>query len=496
MQRTFAPLLAAAALAAVASAPANGASRFVIHGAGFGHGVGMSQYGAYGYAKAGRDYRFILGHYYTGTALSPLSSSPTVRVLLQSGHRASFRGATAGAGRTLSPGKTYGIAPAGLGRVALKSPAGRTLATVDPPLRVTGGSAPVVLTGGAANGVTSGSYRGALEFRPTAFGGVLAINAVGLEDYVRGVVGAESPASWPADALKAQAVAARTYAITTGAGPTQGFEQYADTRSQMYRGIAAETPATDAAVAGTRGQVVTYGGKPVTTFFFSTSGGRTEDIENSFIGSAPKPWLVSVDDPYDSTSPKHRWGPITMSVSGAGTKLHGLVKGTFRGIDVVERGRSPRVVYADVLGSRGKTRVTGPQLRSRFGTFDTWMTFSLITASGKTQPAPADDQPAATPADPSGGASAGGGGTGGSATGGATPRAWKASAWRGELSGRVMPVRPGRHVAVQRRSGRSWRTVAHARVGSGGRYRAARLRPGTYRVLWRGDAGPVVKLAR
>src|SRR4029453_7120150 len=95
-----------------------------------------------------------------------------------------------------------------------------------------------------------------------------------------GVVARESPSSWPLEALKAQAVTARTYAITTSKAGT-GFDQYADTRSQVYGGVAAESIATNAAVAATGGQVVTYDGAPVVTYFFSTSGGRTENVENS-----------------------------------------------------------------------------------------------------------------------------------------------------------------------------------------------------------------------
>ncbi len=123
-----------------------------------------------------------------------------------------------------------------------------------------------------------------------------------LEDYLRGVVPAESPAVWPAAALQAQAIAARTYAITTNVGGN-GFTQYPDTRSQMYRGVIAEKPTSDDAVKATRGQIVTYAGKPVVTYFFSTSGGQTENVENAFRGAKPQPWLKSVDDPFDDVSP-------------------------------------------------------------------------------------------------------------------------------------------------------------------------------------------------
>ena len=171
-----------------------------------------------------------------------------------------------------------------------------------------------------------------------------------------GVVARESPSSWPIEALKAQAVAARTYAITTskaGAG-------LRPVRRHALAGVrrrGGESDATNAAVAATRGQVVTYDGAPVVTYFFSTSGGRTENVENSFIGSDPKPWLKSVNDPYDGVSPKHRGAPIRMSTAAAGAKLCGLVKGRFKGIRVNRRGKSPRIVTATVIGSGGRTHV-------------------------------------------------------------------------------------------------------------------------------------------
>jgi stage II sporulation protein D len=382
MQRTTNTFLAVLLSVLTICDAAQGAPRFVIRGAGFGHGVGMSQYGADGYAQHGKGYRFILAHYFTGTSLEQLSTSPTVRVLLQVGSSASFGHASSASGRRLDPDTVYTAAPVGLGRIELRGPSGNTLASFASPLRVTG-DVPIRLHGRAQNGLSDGYYRGAMEFRATAVGSLESINAVGLEDYVRGVVGAESPPSWPAAALEAQAVAARTYAITTAA--SGDYEQYADTRSQMYRGTAAEVASTEAAVSATRNQVVTYHGKPVVTYFFSTSGGRTEDVENSFIGSPAHAWLRSVADPYDNVSPLHRWGPISMSMAAAARRLGGLVKGRFKGIVVTKRGASPRVVYAQVVGTGGRVRVTGPQLRSAFGLHDTWATFKVVTASGQTK---------------------------------------------------------------------------------------------------------------
>src|SRR5207247_2378135 len=149
------------------------------------------------------------------------------------------------------------------------------------------------------------------------------LNQLGLDDYVRGVIAGEMPSSWAPAALQAQAIAARTYAITAGGGTFL----YPDTRSQVYRGVAAETPSTDAAVVATRGRTVDYAGQPVVTYFFSTSGGKTENVEDSFLGASPEPWLVSVADPYDSISPRHKWGPYRMTLAGAARRLHGLVKG-------------------------------------------------------------------------------------------------------------------------------------------------------------------------
>ena len=118
----------------------------------------------------------------------------------------------------------------------------------------------VRLLGRADNGVRDGLYRGAIEIRTAAGSGLNAINALAMEDYLLGVVPSESPSSWPAAALQAQAVVARSYALASNVNG-KGFDQYADTRSQVYRGYLGETPSTTSAVAATAGQIVTYGGR-------------------------------------------------------------------------------------------------------------------------------------------------------------------------------------------------------------------------------------------
>jgi stage II sporulation protein D len=448
-------LLMLAALLLLAPAAASGKARLTIRGAGFGHGVGMSQYGAYGFAQHGHTYDQILRHYYTGTQLGNTAAGGSVRVLLQSTPAASFSGASRAGTRTIRTDRTYLVRARGATQVDLLSAAGRRIATFTAPLQVAGANGLVALGG-------SGSYRGVVEFRPSVSGGVNAINLVSLEDYVAGVVARESPSSWPLEALKAQAVAARTYAITTSKAGA-GFDHYADTRSQVYGGVAAETAATNQAVADTRGQVVTYDGKPVVTFFFSTSGGRTENVENTNVGAGPQPWLVSVEDPYDDVSPKHRWRPAKLTPAEAQVKLAGLVKGRFRGIEVIRRGRSPRVVAADVIGSRGRTRVDGATLRARLGLLDTWAYFTSI-ATRRSPPA----------------------GTGGAGAAGPRPHA--------VVSGTVIPAREGAEVQIQVREGSGWRTVASTIVRRGGGYRAAVARAGTYRAVFSGDAGPSIRI--
>jgi stage II sporulation protein D len=224
------------------------------------------------------------------------------------------------------------------------------------------------------------------------------VKRVALETYVRGVVAAEVSAGWPMAALQAQAVASRTYALTAHAGGSR-FDVYSDTRSQMYLGKAAETPSTNAAVAATAGQIVTYAGRPAITYFYADSGGHTESVQYGFPGSSPEPWLVGVSDPYDA-GPLRRWR-MSMSFAAAVRRLSGLVKGAFRGIEVTRRGSSPRIVSAYVLGSKGRTAVSGAELAERLGLYSTWAYFSVRgahTEPGAGGKSPAKASPPATPA--------------------------------------------------------------------------------------------------
>jgi stage II sporulation protein D len=207
---------------------------------------------------------------------------------------------------------------------------------------------------------------------------------IGLERYVRGVVGAEMSPSWPMAALEAQAVASRTYVLTDRAGGAK-FDVYSDTRSQMYLGKAAETAQTDAAVAATAGQIVSYHSAPAITYFFASSGGLTENVANAFPGAEQQPWLRGVGDPYDQ-GPLHRW-TITMTMASAARRLAGLFHGRLQGIEVLKRGFSPRIVTALVRGSRGATEVSGAELEARLGLYSTWAYFS-VASGGKSHAEP------------------------------------------------------------------------------------------------------------
>ena len=244
-------LVLAAVVLLLATAPAaHAATKLTITGAGFGHGIGMSQYGTYGYSLHLKTYDYILGHYYSGTTLGALDANPEVKVLLQGAKKSiSFAGGLNAGGQKLDPAQTYSVRRTAAG-LELRDASGKSVGTVAGTLRVDAPvGQPLRLNGTSVPGVRDGLYRGSLLISASG-SGVIAVNALDLEDYVRGVVSGESPSAWPTEALKAQAVAARTYAITTHAGGGV-FDQYADTRSQVYRGVSAETPSTDAAVQAT-----------------------------------------------------------------------------------------------------------------------------------------------------------------------------------------------------------------------------------------------------
>jgi len=341
-------------------ATASGA-HWVIHGRGFGHGVGMSQYGAYGYARHGRDYRSILKHYYRHTHLGRVDHG-SIKVLLASGRGSvGFAKARKACGKRLHRHRGYAFAES-RSRVVLRSARGRKIAKCGRSGTAKGGHA-IRVDG-------EGTYRGKLVAK--ASGGLLVVNKVSVDDYARGVIANEMPSSWPQNALRAQAVAARSFALSASAG--RGFDVYDDTRSQVYGGKGSETGRTDRAVRLTSKEILRYHKQTVTTFFFSTSGGRTESVQYAFPGSRPVPYLKGVKDRYDGTSPYHKW-TVRYSQREMESRLSGLFSGRLKKVKVTKTGDSPRIVKAKVVGSRRGSRASGATLQGRLGLMSTWARF-------------------------------------------------------------------------------------------------------------------------
>jgi stage II sporulation protein D len=364
-------LVAVAALVGPAGASPQGTdtvtvTTFVITGRGWGHGVGMAQWGAYGYAKHGFTYDQILAHYYPGTKLLP-SPVPRIRVLLIDSAKKIIVSSQVpftvvdgdGLRHNLASGN-YPLTP----KLKVVLAPGAAAEALPGPLRFVPGTSPLWL---------AHPWRGDLIVSSTG-SSLAVVNSVPIEAYVRGVVSNEMPHDWPLEAVKAQAVAARSYAISHRHGAD--FDVFSDTRDQVYGGIATETTLGDQAVAGTRRQVLTYDGKVATTYFFSSSGGRTASVADVFAGSKPQPYLVSVQDPYDTASPWHTWGPIVMPAAGVARSLS--VPGVIDLKPVPATGRARAVV---AIGKAGDVSFTAGQVRRALGLRSTWIRVGVLSLS-------------------------------------------------------------------------------------------------------------------
>jgi stage II sporulation protein D len=241
-------------------------------------------------------------------------------------------------------------------------------------------------------------YRGRLQVLVSG-GRLQAINHVPLESYLPSVVGSEMPASWPQEALRAQAVAARTYALRQRK-PSAPFDVSATVTSQVYKGLEAETASTRAAVASTRGQVLMYGSSLANTVFHSSAGGVTENSGD--LWTQQLPYLVSVPD-FDQGSPVHSWEQRLepAQLREAFAEIGGVTR-----IDVLSTTGSGRVRQARVLGPAGTKVVTGPELRSRLRLRSTQVRFEVVLPEVAMVPPSAPPLPAGdeTPADSATGA--------------------------------------------------------------------------------------------
>jgi stage II sporulation protein D len=339
---------------------------FVITGRGWGHGVGLSQYGALGYARQGARYEEILTHYYQGTELTQ-APVKRIRVLLAAGAKTVAVGSAAPFRVRDGLGELHEL-DAGTQRfgpgLRVRATGHKKLTKLEGPLVFLSGSQPLTLKGRA--------YRGELRVA-VANARLRVINTLGLEAYLYGVVPSEMPHYWPLEALKAQAVAARSYALATRRGGD--FDVYSDVRSQVYRGIPEEEDPTNQAIDETAGLVVTYQGQVAYTYFFSTSGGRTATVTDVWPSSRPIPYLVSVADPYDSISPYHRWGPIVLTAKAARSQLK--VPGPLRDLraTITPSGRAGSLV---AVGPMGETVVDAGDVRRLLRLRSTWFRVGVM----------------------------------------------------------------------------------------------------------------------
>lgn len=361
MWRAF--VLTAAAVAALAAAGARataGEPVFVVTGRGWGHGVGMSQWGARGFAERGYDFRRILAHYYRGTRLGPTPLT-RVRVLIADGRTRVRIGSkrpfrlvdAAGVRRTVRTGAVF-LGP------GLRVKLGRKRVKLRPPVRFEPGLRPLR--------VDQAPYRGAFVVH-AARGSLSVVNHLDLELYLRGVVPWEMPHDWPLEGLKAQAVVARSYAVAT-LHPGLTYDLLPDTRDQVYGGLAAEQPESTRAVTATSGRVLLYGDSVATTYYFSTSGGRTASICDVWPKVACIPYLRSVPDPHDAASPHHRWGPFVFTAAQLARRL-----GVRKPVDaLVERNASGRVLTVGLGGRRLGER----ELRAGLDLRSSWFELGVL----------------------------------------------------------------------------------------------------------------------
>jgi stage II sporulation protein D len=360
-----------ALIACAITGTARASTALIVTGHGWGHGVGMSQWGAYGYALHGWDYKRILSHYYPGTKLGRTGEA-RVRVLLTRGADTVTVGCAAAMrvtdGRRLTrklPAGVYGVGP------KLSLPVRRhgmglsfgNLAVFDC------ARAPLTFDGRA--------YHGTLLVRSDGRH-VSVVNSLALDTYLRGVVPSESPSHWPLAALEAQAVAARSYAISE-LRPNAFYDLVPTTSDQVYGGVAAEKPSSDKAVYATLGQVLTWDGQVARTYYSSSSGGRTEAVQDAWPGSAPIPYLRSVSDPYDTYSPHHDWGPYQLSSTRLAARL-GL--GSPVESVSVHRNEAWRVASVDFhLASGAVVNRSGERIAQALHLLSTWFSVGELELS-------------------------------------------------------------------------------------------------------------------
>lgn len=322
------------------------------------------------------------------TAAQPAKQAPDLRVGLASG-RASLTITPAGGKATVQTGSSKTITLAANTAAAIRWQDGAFLVGREK-LR----SEVLVIRPAAKAGELSldgRRYRGALELRHKS-GGLTAVNIVPVDDYLRSVVPEEMPVDWPAEAIKAQSVAARSFALASrGRHASEGYDLCTTTHCQLYTGTAAEKSASNAAIKATRGEVLTYGGKPIEALFHTDSGGMTENSED--VWGSHVPYLRAAKDTPAKTMP---W---TKTISRAdlerklAAKGHDIGKVRSVALSPLAIGRaakdrtaSGRVKTMTVKGTKGTATLSGTTWRSLLGLkstlFDAKLAKDMVTFTG------------------------------------------------------------------------------------------------------------------
>jgi stage II sporulation protein D len=358
-------------------------STVTFFGRGYGHGVGMSQYGAYGRAVAGQSAATILAHYYQGTTMGSIANSQ-IRVMVLAGYAAT----------STNPLRLYGrIGSWTIDGISATFPPDALLRVLPDSAAATGWK--IVVTASDGTALYSGASPASFRVRPGAgallqlyskpstydrYRGVLrviasqtiaVVNELPIETYLRGVVPAEISSSWPTETLKSQAIAARSYAAVRLRPGVSYYDIYDDTRSQVYHGQLAERSTTTNAIIATAGKVLMSGSAIASTLFHSADGGWTENNENVFVSAtgskvaAPVSYLRGSSDrradgtSYDSASPYATWRTVTYSLAQVQAMFAADSRtnvGTLVALDLRNRGVSGRLISVTLVGANGTTK--------------------------------------------------------------------------------------------------------------------------------------------
>lgn len=210
-------------------------------------------------------------------------------------------------------------------------------------------------------------YRGELEIVPEPSSGkFIFVNKVLMEDYIMGVVPAEMPSSWPLEALKAQAVAARTYAVDSIlSAPNSTYHVESTTQSQVYGGIKRETVRSNQATRETAGEILIYQNKPARTFYHSNSGGKTESPEHVW-GYTGLNYLLAVDSPHCKAADNFEW-KISISRSQMQEKLKSLELSEIKDIRISVLTPSGRAKTLEIEGNDKTVTMNAVDFRRAIG---------------------------------------------------------------------------------------------------------------------------------